>query len=130
MAGTPGPVIDPASGLTGPFAGAAAFVALLLYVVREWRRGREVDVAAAQARAERAERERDTDVARLQRELAELRGEVAAVREEMRELRHSHDAEIRSLHRQLQESRGREYQLREWIVTGRAVDAALPPGFA
>ncbi len=111
----------------GPFAGGVAFLAGLGYLAREWRLGRQTDVAAAEARAEKAEKERDTDIGRVKSELEAVRTELEGVRGDMRQLRQHYDEQTAVLHKQIEARTQEAHVLREWILSGRAVTGALPP---
>lgn len=110
-------------------------LALLGYIVREWRIGRQADVEHYKQRARDAEAERDRAYTEHQRDRSELVGRVSALEREVRGLRTDHDSyiqrlsdrhrdEVRRLNRRLDTELRVQFRLREYMATH---GLSLPP---
>lgn len=122
------------STLAAPTGGVALTATLLAYAAKQYKEGRQIDVAGAKKRAEDAEARESGTEAELRNDIQALKAEVGALRNELREaakardtefraeqerhavevrtMRQQHAAEMKALERLLDEERRRTYVLR------------------
>lgn len=86
----------PSEVLAGPYGFMVVIAICLFWGLREWRKGREQDVAAYRKRAEEAEARRETAETKCDQEAEVLTAKIENLQRDARGLRdqHYHDLEL------------------------------------
>lgn len=87
----------PAEIFAGPYGFLVIIFVCVFWGLREWRRGRELDVAAYRKRAEEAEARLDVEETKNQTEVTLLTTKIDNLQSEMRAVREQHFRDVESV---------------------------------
>ena len=87
----------PAEAMAGPYGFLVVFAGCIFYGLREWRRGRELDVEHYRRRAEEAEARVATLEDKIEQDVRLLNTKIESLQVEIRQLRESHFREVENV---------------------------------
>jgi hypothetical protein len=87
----------PVEIFAGPYGFLAVIFVCVFWSLREWRRGRELDVASYRKRAEEAESRYEAEEQKNQTEVTLLTTKIDNLQSEMRAIREQHFRDVESI---------------------------------
>lgn len=109
----------PAELLAGPYGFIVVIFACVFWGLREWRKGREVDVANYRRRAEEAEARADSSESKADNDVSVLNAKVESLQHEIRLLREQH-------FRELEQTTAKYYAARQMLISMQVPKEDIP----